>query len=106
MRILSALLLLSALLSGCHQEAPRPAAPHAIPKNFKHVETEDSCVDAWLTQHGFDSFGNAADTNYPSGTPLFDERTGKSINRFDYVYARHPEAKQACAQLRAAPTTR
>jgi hypothetical protein len=73
-----------------------------LPKSFKHVETEDSCVDGWLTQHRLDSFGNPADTNYPAGTPLFDERTGKAINRFDYVYAHHPEAKQACGQLREA----
>ena len=34
---------------------------------------------------------------YMGGTPLFDERTGESRERLDFVYDRHPDAKKACA---------
>jgi hypothetical protein len=30
---------------------------------------------------------------YAGGTPLFDERTGRSRDRYDYILERHPELK-------------
>jgi hypothetical protein len=40
---------------------------------------------------------------YAGGTPLFNEATGRQIDRLDYIYRKHPEAKAACAP---APKTR
>jgi hypothetical protein len=33
---------------------------------------------------------------YAGGTPLFDERTGQTTNRIDYLLRKHPELQQAC----------
>jgi hypothetical protein len=33
---------------------------------------------------------------YAGGTPLFDERTGASIPREEYVFSRHPELLSTC----------
>jgi hypothetical protein len=60
-------------------------------------QAQESCVDRWLTEKKMDRYGNAEGTMYAGGTPLFDERTGESRDRLDYVYERQPEAKKACA---------
>ena len=113
MKLGPALPLISLLaVAGCTRPAEKapaatsPATP-ASPKQTHRAETEDSCVDGWLTAHKLDSFGNPDGSDYRHGTPLIDEVDGQAINRFDYVYAHHPEAKQACSHLRQpAPGTR
>lgn len=53
-------------------------------------------MDKWLAAHGLDSYGHPEGTMYAGGTPLFDERTGETRDRLEYVYARQPGARQAC----------
>jgi len=57
----------------------------------------ESCVDRWLTEHKLDRYGNAEGTMYAGGTPLFNEATGESRDRLEYVFERQPEARKACA---------
>ncbi|RKH42257.1 hypothetical protein D7X55_21230 [Corallococcus sp. AB049A] len=56
----------------------------------------EACVDGWLKAHNLDRYGNSKGTMYAGGTPLFDERTGQSTDRLDYVLQRQPSAKKAC----------
>ncbi|CAM3513023.1 hypothetical protein G4177_14040 [Corallococcus sp. ZKHCc1 1396] len=56
----------------------------------------ESCVDGWLTSHRLDRYGSKEGTMYAGGTPLFDERTGESRDRMEFVFAKHPDAKKAC----------
>jgi hypothetical protein len=60
-------------------------------------QAQENCVDKWLKEKKLDRYGNAEGTMYAGGTPLFDERTGESRDRLDYVYERQPEARKACA---------
>lgn len=60
-------------------------------------QAQESCVDKWLTEKKMDRYGHPEGTMYAGGTPLFDERTGETRDRLDYVYERQPEAKKACA---------
>jgi hypothetical protein len=60
-------------------------------------KAQESCLDAWLKNKKLDRYGNAEGTMYTGGTPLFDERTGESRDRLDFVYQRQPEARKACA---------
>jgi len=76
------LAILAALLAACQKTSPP-------------VERQ-SCLDLQLAAKGLNSFGDPPDTNYPGGTPLFDEKTGKSRDRTDYVYSRHPEIAASC----------
>lgn len=62
----------------------------------------ETCVDRWLQEHGFDRYGSAQGTMYAGGTPLFDERTGVTRDRLDWVYEQHPDAKRVCAGKRDA----
>jgi hypothetical protein len=57
----------------------------------------EACVDRWLKEHKLDPYGNAEGTMYAGGTPLFNEATGESRDRLEYVFERQPEARKACA---------
>jgi hypothetical protein len=56
----------------------------------------EACVDRWLQEHKLDPYGNAEGTMYAGGTPLFNEATGETRDRLEYVFSRQPEAKKAC----------
>lgn len=60
----------------------------------------EACLDRWLAEKGLDPYGNEKGTAYAGGTPLFDERTGETTPRADYVFAKHPGAKAACSAAR------
>lgn len=56
----------------------------------------EACVDRWLQEHKMDQYGNAEGTMYAGGTPLFNEATGETRDRLEYVFSRQPDAKKAC----------
>jgi hypothetical protein len=76
--------------------AKRSPSPKASPRPRRSRQEEEDCVDRWLAEHNLDRYGHPRDTMYAGGTPLFDERTGESTDRLEYVYKRHPEARKAC----------
>ena len=82
---LTAILLLAA---ACKGEPAQPAAPAK--------SALESCVDARLAALGLNEFGDKPGTVYAGGTPLFDEKSGKSTPRLDYVLARHADLAAAC----------
>lgn len=84
MHLRATLLLL--WVASCRRDGAPPPAP--LPQ---------SCLDRQLAAKGLNSFGDPADTAYPGGTPLFDERTGKSTDRAAYIFAKHPDIARACA---------
>jgi hypothetical protein len=53
-------------------------------------------VDRWLASQKLDRYGSKQGTMYTGGTPLFDERTGETVDRLLYVYKRQPLAREAC----------
>ncbi len=72
------------------------ACPQNPPPAPAAAAQRQSCVDRELAAKGLNSFGDPEGTLYAGGTPLFDERTGRSTPREEYVYARHPEIARAC----------
>jgi|GEM_PF-4828150 len=98
--LLTLLFSLALLSVGCRKPPPPPAKPPPPSRpDAKRVETEDSCVDGWLTSKHLDSFGNPPDTNYIGGNPLLDEITGEHTDRFTYLYRRFPELSKLCSQV-------
>lgn len=85
MHLRATLLLLCA--AACRREEARPPPP--VPQ---------SCLDRQLAAQGLNPFGDPPDTAYPGGTPLFNEATGKSMDRAAYIFARHPDIARACAR--------
>ena len=60
-------------------------------------QAQENCLDKWLTEKKMDRYGHPEGTMYAGGSPLFNERTGESRDRLQYVYERLPEARKACA---------
>ncbi len=96
---LSALLLLAA----CQQtRAPSPAAspPAPVPQPTAAASgwtaAQQACVDAFLAGRGLDAYGSPHGTMYPGGTPLFDETTGRSVTRQDYLAQHHADVLHGC----------
>jgi hypothetical protein len=51
-------------------------------------------IDRWIKEKKRNPYGDPPDTMYAGGTPLFDERTGRSRDRYEYILERHPELRQ------------
>jgi hypothetical protein len=83
--------LLVASWLGC-----RPSAPQRTADAQPQPMDETACVDHWLVSHRLDAFGAPMGTVYAGGTPLFDEATGETMSRLEYVYIKQPEARRAC----------
>jgi len=51
---------------------------------------EQELIGAWIIEQGLNQYGDPKDTVYMGGTPLFDERTGQSIDKYEYILRNHP----------------
>jgi len=51
-------------------------------------------IDRWIKQKGLNPYGDPQGTMYLGGTPLFDERTGRTKDRYEYILERHPELRR------------
>jgi hypothetical protein len=69
----------------------------AAPLSDAERQAQESCLDKWLTGKKMDRYGHPEGTMYAGGSPIFNERTGESRDRLEYVYERLPEARKACA---------
>ena len=72
-------------------------APVSAPAARTAVAAAESCADRWLAEHSLNPFGDPPETNYPGGTPLFDERTGVKRNRLEHLFAKSAALKSACS---------
>jgi len=53
--------------------------------NYENQFCNLTKADKWLEEQGLNSYGDEAGTMYMGGTPLFNESTGKSTYRYDYL---------------------
>lgn len=93
------LVLTGTLLAGCQKPQPRerslapPASPVAA---AAPADEADACLDAKLKAAHLNAFGDPAETVYAGGSPLFDEATGRSVTRREYLTKKHPELTATC----------
>lgn len=57
----------------------------------KLTESEKKRIDLWIEKEGLNQYGDPKDTVYVGGTPLFDEKTGEKIDKYEYILRRHPD---------------
>ncbi len=58
---------------------------------YKNLTKEQkSIIDSWLEKNGYNRYGDSAGVIYAGGTPLFDESSGTTKDRYEYVLERHP----------------
>lgn len=58
----------------------------------REVKPETDKIHAWLLKNKktVNKYGDAKDTMYTGGSPLFDETTGKSLDLNQYILSKHP----------------
>jgi hypothetical protein len=78
--------------------ACRPSTPPAPPAPAAPDAQAVSCIDRWLAQRDLNQYGDPVGTVYAGGTPLFDERTGRTTDRIQHLVGKHPELRQACPE--------
>lgn len=54
------------------------------------TEEQKEKIDEWLQKNGYNRYGDSQDAIYTGGTPLFNERTGEKMNRYDYILKKFP----------------
>lgn len=52
---------------------------------------EKQQIDAWIKANNLNVYGDPIGTIYTGGTPLFNEMTGKSIDKYEYILEKHPD---------------
>ena len=55
-------------------------------------------VDQWIARTGRNQYGDPHGTAYAGGNPLFDERSPRLRDRYEYILARHPELRTLLSQ--------
>ena len=67
-----------------------PAALWGSVKNRAGDISEKAKIERWIVDNKLNEYGDRADIFYTGGSPLFDELTGKKIDRYDYIIQNHP----------------
>jgi len=57
------------------------------------ADKEKAAVEEWLGKNKINEVGGKMGTMYTGGTPLFNEQTGETLNRFEYLFKKFPELK-------------
>lgn len=72
--------------------------PVAVPttRSPDSDESLDDCLDRVTREAGLNRYGDPADRMYAGGTPLFDESTGQTTSRIDYIARRRPDLAARC----------
>jgi len=60
------------------------------PNDILSLETKEK-IDKWLKENNLNRYGDSLKTYYTGGTPLFNEETGESIERFEYIFQKIPD---------------
>lgn len=52
---------------------------------------EKQRIEAWIVENGLNQYGDPEDTVYTGGTPLFNEMTGKTLDKYEYILKNNPD---------------
>ncbi|KKU85814.1 MAG: hypothetical protein UY15_C0021G0010 [Parcubacteria group bacterium GW2011_GWA2_47_9] len=52
---------------------------------------EKELIETWIIENDLNQYADPKDTVYMGGTPLFDEMTGESIDKYEYILRRHSD---------------
>ena len=54
-------------------------------------EKQKKWIDEMIKKNGLNEYGDDPGTMYTGGTPLFNEFSGKKVDRYDYILSRHKD---------------
>jgi hypothetical protein len=84
----------SAADSGTAVKPADTGAPQGAPMERPVVTADDQArIDAWLTAYAdsLNDYGDPEGTMYAGGTPLFNEKKGEPVSKYEYIVAKHPD---------------
>ena len=55
------------------------------------TEEQKKYIDEQIKKSGLNEYGDPKNTMYAGGTPLFNEMTGATKDRYDYILGKHPD---------------
>jgi hypothetical protein len=58
---------------------------------MRFPDDEKRDIDTWVLSNDLDEVGNPRGTMYTGGAPLFDERSGRRVDRYEYIVRAHPD---------------
>lgn len=54
-------------------------------------DAEKQKIQDWIVKNHLNEYGDPQGTVYAGGTPLFNEMTGKKIDRYEYIVQKHSD---------------
>lgn len=72
------------------EKLPPANPPEDVTPPLALSPDEKERIDSWIRQNNLNTYGDPQDTMYAGGTPLFDEGTGQTTDRYEYILKRHP----------------
>jgi hypothetical protein len=51
-------------------------------------------IERYIREKGLNEYADPKDTVYAGGTPLFNEMTGRTTDRYEYILKKHPELRK------------
>ena len=64
----------------------------SLKQEGKEISLEEKgLIETWIVENDLNQYGDSKDTVYIGGTPLFNERTGESIDKYEYILENHPD---------------
>jgi len=85
------LLMAGALFFVPTKEAVAPEVPVKEAPGADISLEEKARIDAWIKAEDLNQFGDPKDLAYLGGTPLFNESTGESTDRYEYILNNYPD---------------
>jgi hypothetical protein len=69
-----------------------PAGQKPVEQKQKEQNPADEKkkIDGWLKKNKLNQYGDSEGTTYAGGTPIFNETTGKKVDRYDYLNNKFP----------------
>ena len=79
------------ILNQAQKESIQEPAEQAKEEGSEISLEEKLLIEAWIKENDLNEYGDIKDTMYIGGTPLFNETTSQSIDRYEYILQGHSD---------------
>ena len=85
------LILSFVILDQIPKESVQEPAGQAKEEGSEISLQEKQLIDTWIRENDLNEYGDIKDMVYIGGTPLFNETTSQSIDRYEYILQGHSD---------------